>query len=192
MFVFWGFRCGRKRPELTSHAIVTACLCRVHAHRRSRAPQGNEQGDRLSRQAWDSPEETSCAKDFFWDLPPCGGFGITSAAEAAMCGRSCNSGGRYFPGPPSVCADNGLNYCGSSRGRGGGGAVVAPGVVIGLGGSGRRRQSAAGTAAPRRCAGRTAPSRAAIARRGRPACNEPRPPGRGSCFFRSLDDRCPP
>ena len=72
------------------------------------------------------------------------GFGITSAAEAAMCGRSCNSGGRYFPGPPSVCADNGLNYCGSSRGRGGGGAVVAPGVVIGPGGVGvRRRQSAA-------------------------------------------------
>jgi hypothetical protein len=64
------------------------------------------------------------------------GFGITSAAEAAMCGRSCNSGGRYFPGPPSVCADNGLNYCGSSRGRGGGGAVVAPGVVIGPGGIG--------------------------------------------------------
>ena len=64
------------------------------------------------------------------------GFGITSAAEAAMCGRSCNSGGRYFPGPPSVCADNGLNYCGSSRGRGGGGAVVAPGVVIGPGGVG--------------------------------------------------------
>jgi hypothetical protein len=61
------------------------------------------------------------------------GFGISSAAEAAMCGRSCNSGGRYFPGPPSVCADNGLNYCGSSRGGGGGGGV---GVVVGPGGVG--------------------------------------------------------
>ena len=63
------------------------------------------------------------------------GFGISSAAEAAMCGRSCNSGGRYFPGPPSVCEANGLNYCGSSRG-GGGAAIVAPGVVIGPGGVG--------------------------------------------------------
>ena len=60
------------------------------------------------------------------------GFGISSAAEAAMCGRSCNSGGRYIPGPPSVCADNGLNYCGSSRGGGGGGV----GVVVGPGGVG--------------------------------------------------------
>ena len=64
------------------------------------------------------------------------GFGISSAAEAAMCGRSCNSGGRYFPGPPEVCAENGLNYCGPSRRGGGGGAVVAPGVVIGPGGVG--------------------------------------------------------
>jgi len=62
------------------------------------------------------------------------GFGISSVAEAAMCGRTCNSGGRYIPGPPSVCAANGLNYCGSSRG--GGGAVVGPGVVIGPGGVG--------------------------------------------------------
>jgi hypothetical protein len=61
------------------------------------------------------------------------GFGISTVAEAAMCGRSCNSGGRYIPGPPSVCAANGLNYCGSSRG---GGAVVGPGVVVGPGGVG--------------------------------------------------------
>ena len=37
------------------------------------------------------------------------------ATPAAMCGRSCRNGGRYIPGPPSVCADEGLNYCGSSR-----------------------------------------------------------------------------
>jgi hypothetical protein len=61
------------------------------------------------------------------------GFGISSAADAAMCGRSCAGGGRYIPGPPSVCAANGLNWCG----RGGGGAVVAPpAVVIGPGGVG--------------------------------------------------------
>ena len=53
-------------------------------------------------------------------------FGVT-AAEAAMCGRTCNSGGRYIPGPPSVCAANGLNYCGSSRG---GAVVVVPPVVV--------------------------------------------------------------
>ena len=64
------------------------------------------------------------------------GFGISSAADAAMCGRSCNSGGRYIPGPPGVCADNGLNYCGSSRGGGGGAVVTGPGVVIGPGGVG--------------------------------------------------------
>lgn len=39
---------------------------------------------------------------------------------AAMCGYSCRSGGRYIPGPPSVCYDAGLRYCGSSRGDGGG------------------------------------------------------------------------
>jgi hypothetical protein len=44
---------------------------------------------------------------------------------AAMCGYSCRSGGRYIPGPPSVCYEHGLNFCGSSRDvgppRGGGG-----------------------------------------------------------------------
>jgi len=51
---------------------------------------------------------------------------------AAMCGRSCRNGGRYIPGPPSVCAEEGLNYCGSSRG-GGGVGVVVPGTGIGVG-----------------------------------------------------------
>ena len=57
--------------------------------------------------------------------------GLDAATEivtpAAMCGRSCRNGGRYIPGPPSVCADEGLNYCGSSRGRGGGGGGVGRG-----------------------------------------------------------------
>ena len=63
-------------------------------------------------------------------------FGVTSA-DAAMCGRSCNNGGRYIPGPPAVCAANGLNYCGSSRG-GGGGVVVqpVPGVQVVVPGAG--------------------------------------------------------
>jgi len=53
---------------------------------------------------------------------------------AAMCGRSCRNGGRYIPGPPSVCAEEGLNYCGWSRGGGGGGVgVVVPGTGIGVG-----------------------------------------------------------
>jgi hypothetical protein len=42
--------------------------------------------------------------------------GALEATPAAMCGNSCRNGGRYFPGPPSVCAEEGLNYCGSSRG----------------------------------------------------------------------------
>ena len=53
---------------------------------------------------------------------------------AAMCGRSCRNGGRYIPGPPSVCAEEGLNYCGSSRGGGGGVVgVVVPGTGFGVG-----------------------------------------------------------
>jgi hypothetical protein len=43
-------------------------------------------------------------------------FGIgAKATPAAMCGYTCRSGGRYIPGPPSVCRDEGLRYCGSSR-----------------------------------------------------------------------------
>jgi len=60
-------------------------------------------------------------------------FGIGSAAEAAMCGRSCANGGRYIPGPPGVCAANGLNWCGRERGPA---VVVPPAVVIGPGGVG--------------------------------------------------------
>jgi hypothetical protein len=42
--------------------------------------------------------------------------GIGSAiSPAAMCGRTCRGGGRYIPGPPSVCYERGLEYCGSSR-----------------------------------------------------------------------------
>jgi hypothetical protein len=33
-----------------------------------------------------------------------------------MCGYTCNNGGRYIPGPPSVCREEGLRYCGSSTG----------------------------------------------------------------------------
>jgi hypothetical protein len=65
--------------------------------------------------------------------------GLDAATEivtpAAMCGRSCRNGGRYIPGPPSVCEQEGLNYCGSSRGGGGGGGVgvVIPGTGVGIG-----------------------------------------------------------
>jgi hypothetical protein len=41
--------------------------------------------------------------------------GAGPAEPAAMCGYSCRSGGRYIPGPPSVCYEEGLRYCGSSR-----------------------------------------------------------------------------
>jgi hypothetical protein len=36
-------------------------------------------------------------------------------SPAAMCGYTCRSGGRYIPGPPEVCYERGLEYCGSSR-----------------------------------------------------------------------------
>jgi len=38
-----------------------------------------------------------------------------AVTPVAMCGYSCGGGGRYFPGPPEVCAAQGLRYCGSSR-----------------------------------------------------------------------------
>src|SRR4051794_16416261 len=42
-----------------------------------------------------------------------------ASTPVAMCGYSCRRGGRYIPGPPSVCYEAGLNFCGSSRGWGG-------------------------------------------------------------------------
>jgi hypothetical protein len=61
------------------------------------------------------------------------GFGA-STAEAAMCGRSCNGGGRYYQGPPSVCAEYGLNYCGPSRPAPAPGVgVYVPGTGVGVG-----------------------------------------------------------
>jgi hypothetical protein len=35
----------------------------------------------------------------------------SGATPIAMCGFSCRGGGRYIPGPPSVCFARGLNYC---------------------------------------------------------------------------------
>ena len=58
---------------------------------------------------------------------------LSTGADAAMCGRSCYGGGRYIPGPPDVCYDYGLRYCGSSRG-GGPAYVAPPSVSIGPGG----------------------------------------------------------
>ncbi len=40
----------------------------------------------------------------------------TLVTPAAMCGRTCQGGGRYIQGPPSVCEQYGLLYCGPSRG----------------------------------------------------------------------------
>src|SRR5215203_2684882 len=42
------------------------------------------------------------------------------STPVAMCGRTCRNGGRYIPGPPQVCYERGLEYCGSSRGGEGG------------------------------------------------------------------------
>jgi hypothetical protein len=53
----------------------------------------------------------------------------STATPAAMCGYTCRSGGRYIPGPPEVCYDRGLEYCGPSRDR-------RPSVVVPLPGGG--------------------------------------------------------
>jgi hypothetical protein len=59
---------------------------------------------------------------------------LPGLTPAAMCGRTCEGGGRYIPGPPEVCYERGLRYCGSSRDRGP--TIQAPGVSIELGRSG--------------------------------------------------------
>ena len=61
--------------------------------------------------------------------------GIGSAVSpAAMCGRTCRGGGRYIPGPPRVCYERGLEFCGSSRERGPTIGVPGTGIGIQLGG----------------------------------------------------------
>jgi hypothetical protein len=62
----------------------------------------------------------------------------STAIPAAMCGYSCRSGGRYIQGPPSVCYEQGLNYCGPSRGGGGPGWGDRPRSDPGFPGGGRR------------------------------------------------------
>jgi hypothetical protein len=59
---------------------------------------------------------------------------LPGLTPAAMCGHTCEGGGRYIPGPPEVCYERGLRYCGSSRDRGP--TIQAPGVSIELGRSG--------------------------------------------------------
>ena len=55
------------------------------------------------------------------------------ATPVAMCGYTCRNGGRYIPGPPEVCSQRGLEYCGSSRGGPGPGVgVVVPGGGVGV------------------------------------------------------------
>jgi hypothetical protein len=64
--------------------------------------------------------------------------GIESlVSPAAMCGRTCRHGGRYIPGPPSVCEARGLEYCGSSRERGP--SIGIPGTGVGIELRGPRR-----------------------------------------------------
>jgi hypothetical protein len=53
------------------------------------------------------------------------------ATPVAMCGVTCRNGGRYIPGPPEVCARNGLEWCGP-RGGGPGVGVVVPGGGVGV------------------------------------------------------------
>jgi hypothetical protein len=60
--------------------------------------------------------------------------GFSAVTPVAMCGRSCRGGGRYIQGPPSVCEQYDLNYCGPSRrGPEPGAGVYVPGTGIGVG-----------------------------------------------------------
>src|SRR3954447_25502848 len=57
-----------------------------------------------------------------------------SVTPVAMCGFTCRHGGRYIPGPPQVCYERGLEYCGSSRGGWGGYGPDGGGYGGGYGG----------------------------------------------------------
>ncbi len=80
----------------------------------------------------------------FTAAPDLGSSLESMVTPVAMCGVSCRSGGRYIPGPPSVCRDEGLRYCGPSRDRP---TVVVPlpGADIVVGGERRRRGDRDGT-----------------------------------------------
>jgi hypothetical protein len=76
----------------------------------------------------------SSAQAFVGAQLPADVASLSAASPVAMCGRTCRNGGRYIPGPPSVCEDNDLNYCGSSRrGAEPGVGVVIPGTGVGIG-----------------------------------------------------------
>src|SRR5262249_19943037 len=65
---------------------------------------------------------------------PADAASLSAAIPVAMCGRSCRGGGRYIPGPPSVCEQYDLNYCGPSGGGPAPGVgVYVPGTGVGIG-----------------------------------------------------------
>jgi hypothetical protein len=74
------------------------------------------------------------AQAFVTSPIPAGTTSLSAVIPVAMCGRSCRDGGRYIQGPPSVCEQYDLNYCGSSRrGPEPGVGIVVPGTGIGIG-----------------------------------------------------------
>jgi|RhiMethySRZTD1v2_1073278.scaffolds.fasta_scaffold20597_3 hypothetical protein len=76
----------------------------------------------------------SAAEAFGVKPIPADAASLTIVTPAAMCGRSCQGGGRYIAGPPSVCEQYGLNYCGPSRGGPQPGVgVYVPGTGVGVG-----------------------------------------------------------
>ena len=76
----------------------------------------------------------SGAQAFVGAPNPAGPTSLSAATPVAMCGRSCRNGGRYIQGPPSVCEQYDLNYCGPSRrGPEPGVGIVVPGTGIGIG-----------------------------------------------------------
>lgn len=74
------------------------------------------------------------ARAFIAKPNPTDATSLSAVTPIAMCGRSCRNGGRYIQGPPSVCEQYDLNYCGSSRrGPEPGVGVYVPGTGIGIG-----------------------------------------------------------
>jgi hypothetical protein len=76
----------------------------------------------------------SAAEAFVAAPIPADAASLSVSTPVAMCGNSCRNGGRYIQGPPSVCEQYDLNYCGPSRrGPEPGVGVYVPGTGIGIG-----------------------------------------------------------
>ena len=102
------------------HVVILAAFLTLGA---AAAQAASMTGDALYRRCIGNAEERRLCGAYLQGAaaamgpPPAAALSAIGSlvGPAAMCGLSCRGGGRYIPGPPSVCEDNGMEFCGSSR-----------------------------------------------------------------------------